>query len=132
MVVKQYILRMKSKGSSPRRKPLFKIAWSGVGSFLGIYLIGSLAAYWQGMGKDFLFLIGSFGASAVLIYGVPLADFSQPRNLIGGHVLSAIIGVAIGRFLAEEVVLASALAVSLSIVVMHFTRTLHPQGGLRL
>jgi CBS-domain-containing membrane protein len=76
-----------------------------------------------------MFVIGSFGASAVLVYGAPLAEFSQPRNLIGGSVLSALIGVAVYQVCGDYVVLASALAVSLSIALMYLTRTLHPPGG---
>jgi len=56
-----------------------------------------------------MFVIGSFGASAVLVYGAPLAEFSQPRNLIGGSVLSALIGVAVYQVCGDYVVLASAL-----------------------
>jgi len=76
-----------------------------------------------------MFVIGSFGASAVLVYGAPLAEFSQPRNLIGGSVLSALIGVAVYQVFADYMVLASALAVSLAIALMYLTRTLHPPGG---
>jgi CBS domain-containing membrane protein len=79
--------------------------------------------------SDSIFLVGSFGASAVLIYGVPQAELSQPRNLIGGHILSAFIGITIYKYIPLEISVLSALAVSLSIVVMHFTRTLHPPGG---
>lgn len=75
-------------------------------------------------------MIGSFGASAVLIFGAPRSPLAQPRNLIGGHLISAICGccvrVAIERF---ETSVACALAVSLSIVLMQLTETLHPPGG---
>jgi len=83
----------------------------------------------QAYEKNSIFLIGSFGASAVLVYGAPLAEFSQPRNLIGGHVFSAFVGVSIAYLLASNLVIASALAVSISIAVMHLSRTLHPPGG---
>jgi len=71
----------------------------------------------------------TFGASAVLIYGVPQAELSQPRNLIGGHIFSAFIGITVYKYVPLDISLLSALAVSLSIVVMHFTHTLHPPGG---
>lgn len=76
-----------------------------------------------------MFVIGSFGASAVLVYGAPLAEFSQPRNLIGGSVLSALIGVAVYQTSMDYMVLACALSVSISIALMYVTRTLHPPGG---
>ena len=57
-----------------------------------------------------------------------MADFSQPRNLLGGHIVSAMIGVTV-FMLIKEPALASAAAVSLAIMAMHLTRTLHPPGG---
>lgn len=76
-----------------------------------------------------IFLIGSFGASSVLIYGAIQSPLSQPRNLIGGHVISAFIGVTIYKLLPDIIWLNAPLAVSLSIVVMQMTKTLHPPGG---
>jgi CBS domain-containing membrane protein len=101
--------------------------WTFLGSFTGVALIGLLNSYYLDISEN-LFLIGSFGASAVLIYGVINSPLAQPRNLIFGHLLSSIIGVTIG-YLIKETWLAAALAVSLSIVVMQITKTLHPPGG---
>lgn len=127
--MRYYFKRMGSKAASPPRKPWTKIAWSGVGAFVGIYLVAVLSDFVSSDITDHLFLIGSFGASAVLIYGAPQTEFSQPRNLVGGHVLSALIGISLYKLMPEPVALASALAVALSVVVMHATRTLHPPGG---
>jgi CBS-domain-containing membrane protein len=74
-------------------------------------------------------LIGSFGASAVLIYGATKSPLAQPRNLIGGHVISALIGVAAFKLFNGQLYLASALAVATAVAVMHATKTLHPPGG---
>lgn len=127
--MKDYLKRMKAKGARPPRKPWSKIAWSWAGAFLGIFLIAGLGELWNLSHESTVFLIGSFGASAVLIYGAPLAEFSQPRNLVGGHVLSALVGVTVHLLLPDSLVLASALAVSLAIAAMHVTTTLHPPGG---
>jgi CBS domain-containing membrane protein len=101
--------------------------WTFIGSFVGIALIGFLNRELLSV-SDNLFLVGSFGATSVLIYGVINSPLAQPRNLIGGHFLSAIIGVTVAIFV-KEVWLAAAIAVSLSIVVMQVTKTLHPPGG---
>jgi CBS domain-containing membrane protein len=101
--------------------------WTFVGSFIGIGLIGYLQSR-SFSDLDNLFLIGSFGASSVLIYGVIQSPLAQPRNLIGGHLICAFVGVTI-RYLVPEVWFAAALAVSSSIVLMQITRTLHPPGG---
>ncbi len=120
---------MKSTGTCPPRKPVSKIVWSWIGAFLGILLVLGMGRWLALASIDRLFLIGSFGASAVLVYGAPMADFSQPRNLIGGHLVSALVGVTVFKLLGGEALLAGPTAVSLAIVAMHFTRTLHPPGG---
>jgi CBS-domain-containing membrane protein len=101
--------------------------WTFLGSFVGVALIGFFNSYYLDVTEN-IFLIGSFGASAVLIYGVINSPLAQPRNLIGGHILSAVTGVTVGIFI-HEVWLAAALAVSIAIVVMQITKTLHPPGG---
>lgn len=120
---------MRGGGVSPPRKPLREITLSFIGAFLGIYLISVINQFMKIETLDHIYLIGSFGASAVLLYGAPQAEFSQPRNLIGGNIISAIIGVAIFQYLPFNIAILGSLAVSLSIVAMHLTRTLHPPGG---
>lgn len=100
-----------------------------MGAFAGIHLIVLLGGYLRQSGIENLFLVGSFGASAVLVYGAPLAEFSQPRNLVGGHFVSALVGVGVVAALGASSVWAGASAVSLAIAAMHLTRTLHPPGG---
>ena len=95
---------------------------------MGIGLIGLLNSQHL-QAHDNMFLIGSFGASSVLIYGIINSPFSQPRNLIGGHLISAIIGVTIHKLIPQELWLSCAMSVSLSIVMMQMTKTLHPPGG---
>ncbi len=128
-MISTLLQRMKGGESRPPRKPLSKIAWSWLGAFVGIYLVSILNQLLFTDMSNHLFLVGSFGASAVLIYAVPQSDLSQPRNLIGGHIISALIGVSLYKFLQLDVAILAALAVSISIVVMHFTLTLHPPGG---
>lgn len=102
--------------------------WTFVGAFLGIGIIGFLQSIFFPEG-DTLFLIGSFGASAVLVFGATNSPLAQPRNLFFGHILSAIIGVSCCKLIPDVLWLSSALSVSLSIVVMQMTKTMHPPGG---
>lgn len=99
-----------------------------IGAFLGIGLIGLINSKYL-VASENLFLIGSFGASSVLIYGVVNSPLAQPRNLIGGHLVSAIIGVTFHKLFPGELWLGGALSVALSIVAMQITKTLHPPGG---
>jgi CBS domain-containing membrane protein len=102
--------------------------WAFVGSFIGLGTIAFLQ-YRVFSQQDYVLLIGSFGASCVLVYGVILSPLAQPRNLIGGHVISALIGVTIQKLLPDIIWLSAPLAVSLSIIAMQITKTLHPPGG---
>ena len=124
-----FFASMKGGEATPIRKPFSKIAWSWLGAFLGIFFVSIVSKLTDLDLLHSMFIVGSFGASAVLIYGAPQAEFSQPRNLVGGHVLSALIGVTLYRYLPLDINMLGALAVSLSIVAMHFTSTLHPPGG---
>ncbi|MFH6994280.1 HPP family protein [Flavobacterium sp. FlaQc-48] len=102
--------------------------WSFLGSFVGIGILAYLESI-HFSGSDVVYLIGSFGASGVLIYGIIQSPFSQPRNLIGGHVISALIGVTVNKLVPDIIWISAPLAVSLSIIFMQITKTLHPPGG---
>lgn len=102
--------------------------WSFIGSFIGIGIIAFLQSK-TFLQSDNLFLIGSFGASSVLVYGAIQSPLAQPRNLLGGHLISAIIGVSVYKLLPDIIWLTAPLAVSLAIVGMQITKTLHPPGG---
>lgn len=127
--MRTYVKRMKGRGRGPKREPLKKVLWSWLGAFAGIYAIAAINEALSLSERDSVFLLGSFGASAVLVFGTPNAEFGQPRNLLGGHVFSALVGVFVGMFMGDYPALACALAVSLSVVTMHLTSTLHPPGG---
>ncbi|NBB18603.1 HPP family protein [Runella sp. CRIBMP] len=101
--------------------------WSFVGAFLGVGLIAFLQSALSE--TDNLFLIGSFGASAVLIFGAIQSPLAQPRNLVGGHLISALLGVTIYQLFPNIIWLTAPLAVGLSIISMQITKTLHPPGG---
>ncbi len=123
-----YLQKMKGGGQSPPRVGLTEVLWSWIGSFSGLAAV-SLIHYKILDQTGLLLIIGSFGASAVLIYGAIRSPLAQPRNLLGGHVLSAIIGVTTFKLLGGQPWLAAAIAVSTSIAIMHLTGTLHPPGG---
>ncbi len=119
---------MRGTTKSPPGVSLSEIGWSWIGAFLGISAVAFIN-YNLLSQTDLLMLIGSFGASAVLIYGAVKSPLAQPRNLIGGHVFSAIIGVACFQMFGDIMWLATALSVATAIAFMHATRTLHPPGG---
>jgi CBS-domain-containing membrane protein len=123
-----YFAKMKGTTKSPPRVSLAEIGWSWIGAFLGIAAV-AVANFRVLAGTDMVMIIGSFGASAVLLYGAIKSPLAQPRNLMGGHFFSALIGVLCYKALGSEMWLASAVAVATAIAFMHATKTLHPPGG---
>lgn len=124
----KYLQKMRGGGQSPPRVGKPEIFWSWLGSLIGIGFITYLdAAIFQGY--ELILLMGPAGASAVLVFGATRSPLAQPRNLVGGHVFSAIIGVLAGKVFGANLIIASSIAVSTSIALMHLTKTLHPPGG---
>jgi CBS-domain-containing membrane protein len=81
-----------------------------------------------GAGGFFRRLLGSFGATCVLIFGFPDAPFSQPRNVVVGHVLSSLIGVTALTLFGPHW-WAGGIAAGAAIAAMMATRTVHPPAG---
>jgi len=123
-----YFNKMKGTTKSPPMVSLSEICWSWLGAFLGIAAVSAIH-YNLITQTDLVMVIGSFGASAVLIYGAIKSPLAQPRNLVGGHIISAIIGVVCYKLFASHMWFASSLAVATAIAVMQATKTLHPPGG---
>ena len=73
-------------------------------------------------------LLGSFGASCVLVFGFPDLPFSQPRNLVLGHLISSLVGLLCLHLLGPGI-WPLALAVSSAIALMMLTRSVHPPAG---
>ena len=70
-----------------------------------------------------------FATSIVLVMGSPDAEPAQPRALIGGHLISTLVGLIVLQ-LAGPLPWAAAVAVGLAMVAMHLTRTFHPPAGI--
>jgi CBS domain-containing membrane protein len=75
-----------------------------------------------------LIMVTSMGASAVLLFAVPQGALSQPWAVIGGHLLSALVGVSCQQLFPDKT-WTPALAVGLAVGVMHYMRCIHPPGG---
>lgn len=102
---------------------------AGLGSLLGMAAT-ALAARLAAGGDLSLapLLVGPIGATAVLLFAVPASPLAQPRAVLGGNILSALVGVTCALFVPQPIV-AAVLAVSLSIVLMSLAGCLHPPGG---
>lgn len=99
------------------------ILWSWFGSFLAITITSYLTVK-----TNYPLLMAPFGATTVLIFGVPDSPLAQPRNVIGGNFLGALLSLIILKFLGSSP-WTMGLAVSSAIALMQLTRTLHPPSG---
>lgn len=97
------------------------IAWLG-----GVLAIAAIAGLGDALTASLL--LGSFGASCVLVFGYPDVPFSQPRNVMFGHFLSTFTGLLFLQICGPHW-WAVALAVGTAIALMMLTRTVHPPAG---
>jgi len=123
-----FLAKMRGTTQSPPRVSVIEMLWSWLGSFLGIATVAYIN-YQCLEGTALTLMVGSFGASASLIYGAIKSPLAQPRNFLGGQVLSALIGVSVHQALPGHLWLAAPLAVATAVALMHATKTLHPPGG---
>lgn len=118
-------MRVSAKRSS-NYQPQFsygQMLLSWIGSFLGIAALAYLSVY-----THYPLIAAPFGATAVLAFAVPDSPLAQPRNIIGGNCLGAIVCITfVSYFGAAPWVMA--IAVATAVKLMQFTKTLHPPGG---
>ena len=126
--MKSFFRKMSGGGKTPPRASGKEIVTAWLGSCFAIGLIALLERYMTGE-NGFPLLIGSFGASAVLAFGAVNSPLAQPRNMVGGHFLSSLVGIGSGMMIPDITWLAACVAVATAIAVMHISKTLHPPGG---
>ena len=100
---------------------------SAAGGFAGILLTIVVCSYFLEIDQAIL-IIPSMGASAVLLFAVPHSAMAQPWSLVGGHLVSAFIGVSCALLIPSPA-LAAAAAVGFAIGAMYYARCIHPPGG---
>src|SRR6266545_2522013 len=106
------------------RKNLYRAFITAVGGGIGIGVMIGLARW-----VEIPLLIVPFTTSIVLVMAAPESTQARPRNIVGGHLLSALCGLGVVILLGNNPWLA-ALAVGLSIALMQLTDTLHPPAGI--
>ncbi|WP_455198668.1 HPP family protein [Kaarinaea lacus] len=103
------------------------ILLSATCTFIAIGLVGVVSQYTLS-GFTVPFMVASMGASAVLLFVIPASPLSHPWSFVGGHLVSAFIGISCVK-LIPDLNVAGAVAVSGSIIAMYYLRCMHPPGG---
>jgi CBS-domain-containing membrane protein len=131
-----YVKKFEGAGAKGPPVPPWSYSFvSWVGSFCGIGTLGLLQTYLlPHIYEPLVIIIGSFGATAVLVYGQPQAPPSQPYNTLFGNTLGALVGISVYELAAlvgveKKIWLTGGLAVSLTIVGQEITQSQHPPGG---
>lgn len=116
------------RGRNPVR--LADIWKSGLGAMIGVSMTGFFAhTLVNGEVSATPLLAAPIGASAVLAFAVPASPLAQPRAILGGNIISAIIGVTSALAFHQQPVLAAGVAVGAAIMAMSLLGCLHPPGG---
>ena len=100
---------------------------SALGGFVAILSVVLISRYFVGV-EGLVYIVPSMGATAVLLFALPHSSVGQPWNVLGGHIISAIIGVMCAKYI-PNIGVAAALSVGVSIGVMYYARCIHPPGG---
>ena len=96
---------------------------AGIGAFLAVLVLGAISQY-----GSLPLLIAPFGASCVLLFAAHSSPLSQPVNVVGGHVVAGLVGVACHFIWPGQFVMAAA-AIGLAIMAMMVLRVVHPPAG---
>lgn len=113
-----------NKRSVPIDKPHHRyIFWSWLGSYIAI-----AATAYLSVKTNSPLLMAPFGATSVLIFGLPDSPLAQPRNVIGGNFVAALVSLIILHLFGSEP-WAMGMAVATAIGMMQLTGTLHPPSG---
>lgn len=118
-----FFSKLKGGGQVPPAHFNLAILKSGLGAFLAILFVGWLAEI---TGQPMI--LGSLGASCVMLFGFPDLPFSQPRSVLGGHLITAAIGLICLNFFGPSL-WAMALALSLSLIALASSGLVHPPAG---
>lgn len=97
---------------------------AGVGASLTIGLLSFIEANMD----NAVLIMAPFGATAVLVFGVPSSPLAQPKNVILGHLITACIGVFFSQYVGVTPVTV-AIATGLGVTSMLVSKTTHPPAG---
>jgi CBS-domain-containing membrane protein len=115
------------------RPAALEAAYAGVSACLAICALAGLhvaAVHARTHPRRLEQLVAPFGASAVLVFSTPTSPLAQPRNLVGGNTLAALVGVAVSKaFQGRLPWLAAGVAVGLATFGTAICGVMHPPAG---
>jgi len=122
-MTKKYFAKFKTAERSPQAPEFAHAFFSALGALIAISCVALLSKT-----TNVPFMMAPFGATCVLAFGVQDSPLAQPRNIIGGHLIASVIGLACLHWLGNDWY-SLALGVGLPIGIMQLTKTTHPPAG---
>jgi CBS-domain-containing membrane protein len=113
--------KMRGDGASPPPRSSPSVIFATAAAAVAV--IGGLSYLTREL--EVMLLLGTFAASSLLVFAYPDSPFSQPRNVVLGHLLGASVGLLFLHF-CQVSWWCDALAVGTAIGLMKLTRTVHP------
>lgn len=124
-MIKSMLYRFKPAANTVTRSEQLRAC---VGAFFGLLVAGVLSQMMNADNGTAAYLIAPLGASAVLAFCLPGSPLAQPWSVIGGNVISGLVGITCVLLLGDSAPVA-ALAACVAISAMFALRCLHPPGG---
>lgn len=115
--------RLKGGGSLPPHPSFLQLLKGLIGGTFGILCLCLLGHY-----SGVPWLMAPFGATCVILFAAPMSPLAQPRNVIGGHLITASVGLVALYGLGDSYIVMS-LAVGVAIMAMQLLRAVHPPAG---
>ncbi|MDE9587997.1 HPP family protein [Xenorhabdus bovienii] len=115
--------KLRGGGGLPPKPDLVQLTKGLSGGFLGILLLSYLSQT-----TEYPWLMAPFGATCAILFAAPTSPLAQPRNVIGGHLLTTAVGLVALYTLGNSMIVMS-LAVGIAIMLMQLFRVVHPPAG---
>ena len=120
----KYLLeKIRGNSALPARPTIWQMVNGLIGGSLGISTVAMLSNIYH-----LPLLIAPFGATCVLLFAAPDSPLAQPRNVIGGHLISSLVGLVFLQYIGAGPI-EMGIAVGVAIALMQLTRTLHAPAG---
>lgn len=137
--VKNYFKKWRGQKATPPGLHDFSyVGWAFFGTFITMLTICGIDLRMTGIDyrdDTLLALIGSFGAVATMLFGVPTSPLVQPRNIIGGHIIGVVCALSLDYITNEDYYplipqwIANALVPAVTTAIMTRMGLIHPPAG---
>lgn len=100
---------------------------AGLSTCYAIALV-AVVSQWSLPNSFHVLFFASSAATAYLVFALPHGALSQPWPVWAGQTIALLMGIGVSYALGNSMI-SAAIAVGLSVILMHYLHCLHPPGG---